>query len=72
MCRLAEIVGTPQSRVKYSLQRIKKSFILHCIDMKVTPMDSLRFTDENHTKCHVNRTIFNEVSLRDYGNQFFM
>ena len=32
--------------------------------MKVTPMDSLCFSDENHTKFHVNLTIFNEVSLK--------
>ena len=27
-------------------------------------MDSLCFSDENHTKFHVNRTIINEISLR--------
>ena len=29
-------------------------------------MDSLRFADENYTKFHVNRTIFNEASEKLY------
>ena len=43
---------------KYSLQRIKKVFILYHIDMEVTAMDSLCFSDENDIQCHLNRTTF--------------
>ena len=32
--------------------------------MEVTPMDTLCFFDENHTKFYVNRTISNEVNLK--------
>ena len=34
-------------------------------------MDSLCFSDENHTKFHVNRTIINEIAS-GYGNEIFM
>ena len=44
--------------------RKKKLFILYRIGMEVMPMDSLCFSDENHTKFHVNRTIINEISFR--------
>ena len=33
-------------------------------------MDSLCFSDQNHTKFHVNRTIINEISLRLWKSLF--
>ena len=50
--------NSESENVKYSFQHSKKFFILYRLDMKVTPMDSLCFSDENHTKCHVNRSNF--------------
>ena len=47
-------------------------FILHRIDMEVTPMDSLCFSDENHTKFHVNPTIFYEVRWRLWKSIFHL
>ena len=34
------------------------------------PMDSLSFSDENNTKCYVNRTIFNEANFFNYGPNY--
>ena len=36
-------------------------FILYRIDMEVIPMHFLCFSNENYTKFHVNRTMFNEI-----------
>ena len=50
------------SNGRYTCFRKTRLFIVYHIDMKVTPMDSSRFADENYTKFHVNRTIYNEAS----------
>ena len=38
--------------------------------MEVTPMDSLCFYNENHTKFDVNRTILNKVNFKWYNSIF--
>ena len=60
----SELRSSPRSpgwNIHYSVLR---NYFLHRIERKVTPMDSLCFSDENHTKYHANRTIINEISLR--------
>ena len=54
------------SNGRYTCFRKTRFFIVYHIDMEVTPMDYSRFADENYTKFHVNRTIYNEVSVKLY------
>ena len=52
------------------VSEIKYFFILYRIDIEVTPMNPLYFSDENRTKFYVNRTIFNEASEKLYKLSF--
>ena len=43
-----------------SITVLRNSF-LHRVEREVTPMDSLCFSDENHTKYHTNRTTLTQA-----------
>ena len=55
-----------------TVSEIKYFFILYRIDIEVTPINSLYFSDENRTKFHVNRTMFNEASEKLYKLSFHL